>query len=181
MSWKRISTRTVSDNPWFSVTEDRVINPGGGENQYGVVRFKNVAVAVVPLDDAGNTWLVGQERYALGQYSWELPMGGAPKSETPIDAAKRELKEETGLTAASWTELMHLHTSNSVTDEEGFVFVASDLEEGETQFEESEDLAIRKLPLGDAIAMAMSGEITDAISVAALLRLSVEFKWRIPE
>jgi 8-oxo-dGTP pyrophosphatase MutT (NUDIX family) len=133
------------------------------------VHFKNVAVAIVPLDGNGNTWLVGQERYALGAYSWELPMGGAPGDEEPLAAAKRELQEETGLTAKRWSQLMRLHTSNSVTDEEGIVFVAEDLEEGEPDFDEVEDLQIRKLPFADAVAMVERGEITDAISVAALL------------
>lgn len=178
MPWQKLGTRTVFENPWITVTEDHVINPGGGENQYGVVHFKNVAVGIVALDDAGNTWLVGQDRYTLGQYSWEIPMGGAPRDESPLAAARRELKEETGLTAASWSELMQLHTSNSITDEQGVVFVATDLEEGEPEFEETEDITIRKLPFADALAMIFRGEITDAISVAAMLRLAVELKWQ---
>ncbi len=169
MSWKKLASKMIYDNPWITVVEDRVINPGGGQNDYGVVHFKNVAVAIVPLDGSGNTWLVGQERYALGAYSWELPMGGAPGDEEPLAAAKRELKEETGLTARRWSQIMRLHTSNSVTDEEGVVFVAGDLEEGEPDFDEDEDLQIRKLPLSEAVAMVECGEITDAISVAALL------------
>ena len=168
MSWQKISSRTVYDNPWITVCEDRVINPGGGRNDYGVVHFKNKAVAILPLDD-GNTWLVGQERYTLGEYSWELPMGGAPPGEEPLAAAQRELKEETGLTAARWTRVLRLHTSNSITDEEGFVFLAEDLEEGEPDFDEDEDLQIRKLSLAEALVMVGRGEITDAISVAALL------------
>jgi 8-oxo-dGTP pyrophosphatase MutT (NUDIX family) len=174
MGWKQLSTRTIWENDWMAVREDEVINPGGGRNLYGHIHFKNRAVAIVPLDNDGNTWLVGQQRYTLGEWSWELPMGGAPLDEEPLAAARRELREETGLTARDWSELMRLHTSNSVTDEIGFVFVARDLTAGEPQFEETEDLEIRKLPLTEAVAMARRGEITDAISVAALLRVSVD-------
>ncbi|MDH3491872.1 MAG: NUDIX hydrolase [Gammaproteobacteria bacterium] len=171
MSWKKLSSRTVYENDWMEVREDHVINPGGGRNDYGYVHFKNVAVAIIALDDANNTWLVGQDRYTLGEYSWELPMGGAPLDEPPLMAAKRELEEETGIRAAHWKQLMRLHTSNSITDELGFAYVATDLSFGDTKFEETEDLAIRKLPLEDAVQMVVDGEITDAISAAALLRI----------
>ena len=173
MGWKQLSTRTVWENDWMAVREDEVINPGGGRNLYGNIHFKNRAVAIVPLDDDGNTWLVGQQRYTLGEWSWELPMGGAPLDEEPLAAAMRELREETGLSAADWQELMRLHTSNSITDEVGIVFVARQLTAGEPEFEETEDLEIRKLPLAEAVAMARRGEITDAISVAALLRVAL--------
>jgi len=116
MSWKTLRSKVVFDNPWMTVLEDRVVNPSGGQNDYGHVRFKNRAVAIIPIDDANNTWLVGQDRYTLAEYSWELPMGGAPKNEDPLQAAKRELREETGIRAAQWTELMRLHTSNSITE-----------------------------------------------------------------
>lgn len=173
MGWKKLSSSVVFDNPWITVREDHVINPGGGENDYGLVHFKNKAVAIVPLDEDGNTWLVGQERYTLAEYSWELPMGGAPHDEEPLAAAKRELKEETGLTAGRWSELMRLHTSNSITDEVGVVYVASDLREGEPDPEETEEITIRRLPLAEAVGMVKAGLITDAISVAALLRMAV--------
>ena len=171
MSWKTLNTRVVYDNPWITVREDRVINPGGGENQYGHVRFKNLAVGVVPLDDDGCTWIVGQDRYTLNQYSWEIPMGGAPHDEDPQDAAQRELREETGLTAARWSEIMTLHTSNSITDEVGRVFVAQELNQGEAAPEETENITVRRLPFEDALDMVLTGKITDAISCAALMRV----------
>ena len=172
MSWKQLDSRTVYENPWMEVREDHVINPGGGKNHYGYVHFKNRAIAILPLDDEDNTWLVGQQRYTLGEYSWELPMGGAPLDESPLDAAKRELKEETGLTAERWSAVMRLHTSNSITDEVGIVYIAERLTEGDTEFEETEDLEIRKLSLEEALQLVNDGEITDAISVAAILRVT---------
>ena len=127
MSWKKLSSRTVYENDWMRVLEDDVVNPGGGKNRYGHVHFKNVAVAIIALDDSDNTWLVGQDRYTLGEYSWEVPMGGAPLHEPPLIAAQRELKKETGISAATWKELMRLHPSNSITDELGIVYIATGL------------------------------------------------------
>lgn len=172
MGWKKLDSRTVYENDWMRVLEDRVINPGGGENLYGHVHFKNRAIAIVPLDDEGNTWLVGQQRYTLDAYSWELPMGGAPLEEAPLDAAQRELREETGLSASRWSEIMRLHTSNSITDEAGIVFIAEGLSEGQPDTEESEDLRVRRVPLREAVRLVNDGEITDAISVAAILRVA---------
>ena len=171
MTWQKLASRVVYDNDWMQVREDHVINPGGGENQYGHVHFKNRAVAIIALDDADNTWLVGQQRYTLGEYSWELPMGGAPLDEVPLAAAKRELQEETGLSARNWEEVLRLHTSNSITDEVGLVYVATRLMMGMPNTEETEDLQVRKLPLEEAVQLVLDGEITDAISVAALLHL----------
>jgi 8-oxo-dGTP pyrophosphatase MutT (NUDIX family) len=176
MGWKKHSSRIVFENDWMVVREDHVTNPGGGENQYGHVQFKNVAVAVLPIDRDGNTRLVGQTRYTLDQYSWELPMGGAPRAEDPLAAAQRELREETGLVADQWRELMRLHLSNSITDELGIAYVATNLTQSTADLEETEDITVRTLPLADAIGMAQTGEITDALSVATLLRIALESK-----
>lgn len=172
--WKRLGSTTVYDNPWIRVEEHQVINPSGAESLYGKVCFKNCAVAILALDEAHNLYLVGQHRYTLDEYAWEIPMGGAPDDEDVLAAAKRELKEETGISASSWSEVMRLHTSNCITDELGLVYLALGLSHGEPQLEPSEDLTIRKLPLETAVAWVLEGRITDAISSAGILRLWVE-------
>jgi 8-oxo-dGTP pyrophosphatase MutT (NUDIX family) len=168
--WKTLSTRPLYDNPWIGVREDQVINPKGGEGIYGVVHFKNKAIGIIPVDEEGYTWLVGQYRYALEEYSWEIPMGGGPLEIDILESAQRELKEETGFTAARWTMIARIHTSNSVTDEEGFVFLAEGLTPGETDPEETEDLSVRKVHLREAVAMVMDNRITDSISVGGILK-----------
>ena len=171
--WKTKSTNVVYENPWIKISHEEVITPKDTDGIYGVVHFKNTAIGVVPVDDEGNTWLVKQSRYALNQYTWEIPEGGCPEDEEPINAAKRELEEEVGLQAGHWEQLMTMHLSNSVTDEFCVVFVARDLFAGTQQLESTEDIEYKKLPLADAIEMVKSGEITDAISVAALLRIAL--------
>lgn len=168
--WQTISTAVKYQNPWISVREDQVLNPGGGPGIYGVVSMKNKALGIIPVDADGNTWLVGQYRYPLNEYSWEIPMGGGLIERDILESAQRELKEETGLTAARWTRIARLHTSNSVTDEEGFVYLAEDLTQGDLEPEETEDLRLWKLPLAEAVRMVMDDRITDGISVAGLLK-----------
>jgi 8-oxo-dGDP phosphatase len=173
--WTTLSSTVVYDNNWIQVLHQDVINPSGGKGIYGLVSFKNIAIGIIPIDQDGNTWLVGQYRYALNEYSWEIPMGGGKKGISILESAQRELKEETGFIAHKWTELMKLHTSNSVTDEVGFVFLAENLEAGANEPEETEDLTLWKLPIQEAIAMAMTNKITDAISVAGLLKVAILF------
>jgi len=168
--WQTLSSQPIYTNPWISVREDQVINPKGGQGIYGVVHMKNKAIGIIPIDAEGNTFLIGQYRYALNEYSWEIPMGGGLIEIDLLESAKRELKEETGFTATRWTNIARLHTSNSVTDEEGFVFLAEDLVAGETEFEETEDLQIKKLPFAEAVQMVMDNKITDCISVAGILK-----------
>jgi 8-oxo-dGTP pyrophosphatase MutT (NUDIX family) len=170
--WKTLSQRTVYDNPWIRVEDHQVLNPSGGRGQYGKVCFKNQAVAIAALDRQLGVYLVGQYRYTLGTYSWELPKGGAPRDADPLAAAQRELKEETGLVARRWRLLMQMYISNSVTDEFGSMYLAEDLQLGASQPDETEQLAIQVLPFAETLEWVREGKITDAISIAAILRLA---------
>lgn len=168
--WQTLESEVKYDNPWINLREDRVIQPNGTPGVYGVVHFKNRAIGVLPLDDEGCTYLVGQWRYALNMYSWELPEGGGPHDEPPLEAAKRELLEETGFSARHWREILRMHLSNSVTDEESLVYLATGLEAGEAMPEETEVLQVKRVTLEEAARMVTAGEITDSITVAAVLR-----------
>lgn len=171
--WKTLSTRQVYDNKWIQLEEHQVINPAGGKGIYGKVHFKNTAIGIIPLDEHGNTWLVGQHRYTLNTYSWEIPEGGCPLGTLPLDSAKRELQEETGITASRWQHVMRLHTSNSVTNEEGFIFLAEGLTFGKNNLEETEaDLVVKKLPFSEVLKMVMNEEITDSLTVAGILKVA---------
>lgn len=168
--WETLSSEMKYDNRWIRVTEHQVINPAGGKGIYGTVHFKNKAIGIVPIDDEGNTWLVGQWRYPLSQWSWEIPEGGGALADDVLRSAQRELKEETGITATRWTQLVRTHLSNSVSDEEGFIFLAEGLTFGERAAEETEaDMEIKKLPFTEALRMVMEGEITDSLSVMGIL------------
>lgn len=168
-NWETVRSETAYENPWIQVQHRDVITPAGRPGIYGVVKFKNKAIGVVPLDDEGFIYLVGQHRYPLGEYSWEVPEGGGPLTEDPLATAKRELKEETGLAAERWQRLGRIHTSNSVTDEEGFIYLAQGLTHGDAEPEETEELSVRKVPLAEAVAMVMRSDITDSISMCGIL------------
>lgn len=170
--WQTLNSTTPYENNWLSVRHEEVITPAGTPGIYGVVSFKNKAVGVIPIDSEGNTYLVGQYRYPLNEYSWEIPEGGSPLSTDILDSAKRELKEETGLEARKWTKIARIHTSNSATDEEGFLYIAEDLVQGEHAPEETEELQVRKLSLAEAVKMVMTSEITDSLSVCGLLMVA---------
>ncbi len=173
--WECKSSRVIYENPWIKVVEDEVIRPNKTNGIYGKVHFKNKAIGIIPVDDNLNTWLVGQYRYTLNEYSWKIPTGGVPFEENTLDGAKRELKEETGLTAAKWTKLLKIHTSNSVTDEYGYVFLAEDLTQGEMNWDDTEELQIKKLPLKKALEMVVGNQITDSLSIAGILRAAMVF------
>ena len=168
--WKKISGEIKYDNPWINLTEYQVITPAGTKGIYGKVHFKNIAVGVIAIDAENNTYLVGQYRFPLDLYSWEIPEGGCPEGTDWLEAAKRELKEETGFEAGKWTEILQMHVSNSVSDEFAVVYVAEEIIAGQSAPEETEDLQIKKMPFAQAVQWVMDGKITDSISVAAILK-----------
>jgi 8-oxo-dGTP pyrophosphatase MutT (NUDIX family) len=173
--WTIVSTRNVYDNKWISVREDAVIQPDGEQGIYGVVHFKNIAIGVLAVEDEC-IYLVGQYRYPLERYSWEIPEGGCAEGEDPLDAARRELEEETGLRAKIWRKLGETYLSNSVSDELAVWYVATELTRGERHPEGSEQLEVRRVPFADALRMAMSGEINDAISQLAIMQFQLTYK-----
>jgi 8-oxo-dGTP pyrophosphatase MutT (NUDIX family) len=173
--WKTIASKSIYENPWIQLIEFDVINPGGGTGIYGKVHFKNRAVGVMVLDEHNNTYLVGQYRYTIGEYSWEIPEGGGPVGTDPLDSAKRELLEETGLVAKQWNLLLEMHLSNSVSDELAILYLATDLSQYQAEPEETEQLQIKKLPFEEAYQMVMDGEIKDSMSVAAIQKTKLLF------
>lgn len=168
--WKTLGGKLIYENQWITLNEYQVINPSGGAGIYGKLSFKGKAVGIIPIDEEMNTWLVGQYRYTLDEYSWEIPMGAVPFDETSEKGALRELKEETGLVAKELNLLCKIHTSNSVTDEVGLVYVAQDLTQGETEFDETEDIEVIKIPFQEALEWVMEGKITDSLSVGGILK-----------
>ncbi len=170
--WKRGADRTVFESAWIQVTDQVAIAPTGRPAKYGMVGFKNLAIAILPIHEDGSITLVGQYRFPLGDYSWELPEGGSPVDEHPLDGARRELAEETGLAAAEWREVMRTQLSNSVTDERMIGYLATGLSEAQGGHapDETEAIALARVPFREALEAAMTGRIQDMLTVAMLLK-----------
>ena len=171
--WITKSSSVAYENPWIRVEHHEVVNPAGKDGIYGLVRYKNHAIGIVPVDDEGYTYLVGQYRYALDEYSWEIPEGGCPVGTDTLDTARRELKEETGLVAEEWTRIMEFHLSNSVSDEWGVAYIARKLRQEAAEPEDTEELRLKRVTLREAIEMTLDGRIKDALSILALQRVAL--------
>ena len=169
--WKTLQQEIKYETPWITVTHHDVLTPGGTPGIYGCISFKNYAVGIIALDKDYNTWIVGQYRYPLGRYSWEIPEGGCPTNEKPLDAAKRELKEEAGLTAERWTLIQEMDLSNSASDERSYTYVAQGITVGESHPEDNEDIVIKKLSFSELYELMEKGVIRDAMSVAGILKV----------
>ena len=172
--WRRVSRRVAYDNPWIQILHDDVVRPDGKPGIYGVVHFRHLAIGVVPLDADDRVLLVGQYRYTMDHYSWEIPAGGVDLDEEPEAAARRELVEETGYSGGEWRELCRAELSNSVTDEVTVLFVASGLEAGTATPEGTEQLQLRWVPFDEVMAMMRRGEIADAMTILAIQQLALE-------
>jgi 8-oxo-dGTP pyrophosphatase MutT (NUDIX family) len=168
--WRTLSSSLPYANRWIELRHHEIVTPAGTPGIYGVVHFHNLAVGVLPIDDEGYTWLVGQYRFPLGRYSWEIPEGGSAIGIDPLLGAQRELREETGIEAREWRLLLELDLSNSVTDEHALLYLATGLSYGESSPDETESLALRRLPFDEVYAMVLDGRITDAMAVCAILR-----------
>jgi 8-oxo-dGTP pyrophosphatase MutT (NUDIX family) len=171
--WTVLKQHLVYESPWIAVEHHDVLNPAGNPGTYSVVHFKHRAVGVVPIDEENYTWIVGQYRYPFNTYTWEIPEGGGGLTEAPIDAAKRELREECGILAREYIPIQQLQLSNSATDEVAYLFVARGLTFEEAQPDENEALSVRKIHFDELYSMVLKGEITDSLSVAAVLKLKL--------
>ena len=171
--WKILGSKEKYDNNWIRVTEFDVINPGGGKGIYGKVHFKNIALGIVAMDEEMNLYLVGQYRFTIDKYSWEIPEGGGHLDIDPLESAKRELLEETGLKAKNWKLILNMHLSNCVSDEVSYTYLATGMEQHTAMPEESEKLEVKKVSLDESFQMIERGEITDSVTVAALQKVKL--------
>lgn len=171
--WVTKSSEIVYQNNWIEVQHHEVVTPTGTDGIYGVVHFKNLAIGIIPLDKDNNTWIVGQYRYPLKKYSWEIPEGGGKLGVDPLISAQRELLEECGIIANDWQKILEMDLSNSATDEHAILYVARNLSFTNAEPEETEELALKKIPFESLFQMVMNGEIEDAMTVAAVLKLKL--------
>lgn len=171
--WTTKTNEIVYQNNWIEVQHHEVITPTGTDGIYGVVHFKNLAIGIIPLDEHNNTWIVGQYRYPLKKYSWEIPEGGGKLGVDPLVSAQRELLEECGIIAQDWQKILEMDLSNSATDEHAILYVARNLSFTVAEPEETEELALKKIPFETLFNMVMNGEIEDAMTVAAVLKLKL--------
>jgi ADP-ribose pyrophosphatase len=171
--WKTKESKLVYQNNWIEVNHHEVLTPGGTDGTYGVVHFKNLAIGIIPLDVDNNTWIVGQFRYPLNKYSWEIPEGGGKLGIDPLVSAQRELLEECGIIAKDWQKILEMDLSNSATDEHAIIYVARDLIFTQAEPEDTEELSLKKIPFDDLFNRVMNGEIEDAMTIAAVLKLKI--------
>jgi 8-oxo-dGTP pyrophosphatase MutT (NUDIX family) len=180
--WTVLSRAMVYENEWIRVHHHEVLGPSGSPGIYGTVHFKNQATGVVPIDEKGNLIMVGQYRFPLHAYSWEIPEGGGAHENTALESAQRELREECGLSAKGWKEIVSMDLSNSVSDERSTTFLAWELSEVGAQPDEHEELQVARVPFWEAVDRVKRGEIRDSISVSALLRVALmAFQDELPE
>ena len=168
--WTVKSNKLIYENPWIQINHHEVLDPSGKEGVYGKVHFKNIAVAILPIDEEGNTWIVGQYRYPLDRFSWEVPEGGCPVGSDPLDSAKRELQEETGILASDWKLIGEADVSNSVTDEVAMLYVAKDLSFTDQALESTEDIELLKIPFEQLYQKVVHGEIRDSLTIMTVLK-----------
>ncbi|MEI6489334.1 MAG: NUDIX hydrolase [Bacteroidota bacterium] len=168
--WTTLTSEKIFDSPWIGLTKHDVLTPNNTPGTYSVIHFKNIALAILPLDKENNTWIVGQYRYPINQYSWEVPEGGGKLDVAPLDSAKRELLEETGITANKWTKIQELHLSNSASDEFGILYIAQDLSFGDAHPEDEEELVCRKIHFDELYQLVCDGKITDSLTVTIVLK-----------
>ncbi len=170
--WTTLSSRTAYQNAWIRVREDEVIRPDGGRGIYGVVEVRP-SVGVVALNERDEIALVGQWRYTVNDWSWEIPRGGSHPGETDLlEVAKRELAEEAGVRAEHWQEIGRVDNANGVNKDSQTFFFAKGLSETQRHQDPEEEITVAWKPFGEAVEMAMDGRITEVDSVAAILKVA---------
>lgn len=169
--WKITDRKEVYASPWISVHHNDVIAPTGAETIYGSIHFKNMAIGILPIDETGHTWIVGQARFCFDAFTWELPQGGGARDVPAIETARRELSEECNLAAEHFIPLYEgVQVSNCVSDELAHAFIAYGLSERPGQLDDTEELTVRRLPISEVFDMIDRGEIKDMFTITMMAR-----------